>query len=85
MVAGAKTDSTLMTQEALAPKIHVIRNERRFPSDFSFMLTPKEFVDLIFQIGNIKTSRRAAQIATGFPPTEKPRRRIRFHIKENNN
>ncbi len=30
------------------------RNERRFPSDFSFVLTPKEFADLIFQTGTSK-------------------------------
>jgi len=30
------------------------RNERRFPSDFSFVLTPKEFADLIFQAGTSK-------------------------------
>jgi ORF6N domain len=30
------------------------RNKHRFPSDFSFVLTRKEFADLIFQIGTPK-------------------------------
>lgn len=30
------------------------RNKRRFPSDFSFVLTRTEFADLIFQIGTSK-------------------------------
>ncbi len=28
----------------------ISRNASRFPGDFSFILTPKEFADLIFQI-----------------------------------
>ncbi|SRR5437762_5312387 len=74
-------DWTLMTQEAFAPKIDVIRNgpvvldsdlalpygvttgnfnkaisrnKHRFPLDFSFVLTQKEFADMIFQIGTSK-------------------------------
>ena len=30
------------------------RNKHRFPPDFSFVLTRKEFADLIFQIGRSK-------------------------------
>ena len=35
------------------------RNAHRFPSDFAFLLTAKEFADLMFQIG---ISRRTAAI-----------------------
>jgi hypothetical protein len=78
---GARESGKPMSQEALVPKIYVIRNEpvvldsdlallygvttgdfnkainrnkRRFPLDFSFVLTRKEFADLIFQIGRSK-------------------------------
>jgi len=51
----------------------VKRNIERFPSDFMFQLTKEEFDNLRFHFGT------SSQLMT---PPEKPRRRIGFHVKD---
>ena len=105
-------DWTLMTQEAFAPKIDVIRNgpvvldsdlalpygvttgnfnkaisrnKHRFPLDFSFVLTQREFADLISKLEhqNVEAgdaSCRAFLRSTA--PSWPPKRRIGFHTEK---